>query len=41
MTAAVTVAVAAQLLTFSQYNLPHLWVAPGLWIAALRESETR
>jgi hypothetical protein len=23
------------LLTFSQYNLPHLWVLPGLWLAAL------
>jgi hypothetical protein len=41
MTAAATIAVAVQLLTFSQYNLPHIWVAPGLWLAALRESETR
>jgi O-antigen ligase len=41
LTTAVTIAVAAQLLTFSQYNLPHIWVAPGLWLAALRESETR
>jgi hypothetical protein len=40
-TAAAAIAVAAQLLTFSQYNLPHIWVAPGLWLAALRESETR
>ena len=23
------------LLVFSQYNLPHLWVVPGLWLAAL------
>jgi O-antigen ligase len=41
LTAAVTVAIAVQLLTFSQFNLPHIWVAPGLWLAALRESETR
>jgi len=26
---------AIQLLFFSQYNLPHLWVIPGLWIVAL------
>jgi O-antigen ligase len=26
---------AAQLQFFSQYNLPHLWVVPGLWLAAL------
>ncbi len=39
--AAATIAVAAQLLTFSQYNLPHIWVAPGLWLAALWESESR
>jgi hypothetical protein len=39
--AAATVAIAVQLLTFSQYNLPHIWVAPGLWLAALRESEAR
>lgn len=28
-----------QLLTFSQYNLPHIWVAVGLLLAAIRESE--
>lgn len=28
-----------QLLFFSQYNLPHLWVVPGLWLAALATSE--
>jgi O-antigen ligase len=28
-----------QLLTFSQYNLPHIWVALGLLLAALREGE--
>ena len=39
--AAATLAIAVQLLTFSQYNLPHIWVAPGLLLAALRESETR
>jgi O-antigen ligase len=39
--AAATLAIAVQLLTFSQYNLPHLWVAPGMLLAALRESETR
>ncbi len=41
LTAAATIAIATQLLTFSQYNLPHIWVAPGLWLAALRESEAR
>ena len=30
-----------QLLTYSQYNLPHVWVAPGLLLAALAENETR
>lgn len=29
------------LLVFSQYNLPHLWVLPGLWLAALAEEEGR
>lgn len=38
-TAAAAAAIGLQLLTFSQYNLPHLWVAPGLWVAALREGE--
>jgi O-antigen ligase len=28
-----------QLLTFSQYNLPHIWVGLGLLLAALREIE--
>ncbi|MHB8079376.1 MAG: O-antigen ligase family protein [Candidatus Krumholzibacteriia bacterium] len=28
-----------QLLTFSQYNLPHIWVALGLLLAATREAE--
>jgi O-antigen ligase len=27
----------AQLLTFSQYNLPHIWVAVGLLLAALQD----
>ncbi len=31
-------AVALQLAMFSQYNLPHPWVALGLWIAALAEA---
>ncbi len=29
------------LLIFSQYNLPHLWVVPGLWLAALVEEGNR
>jgi len=29
-----------QLLTFSQYNLPHIWVAPGFLLAALRGTES-
>ncbi len=37
--AAATVAVWSQLLTFSQYNLPHLWVPLGLLLAALRPLE--
>jgi O-antigen ligase len=32
------VGVGLQLLMFSQYQLPHLWVALGLWIAALAEA---
>lgn len=36
--AAGTAAVWSQLLTFSQYNLPHIWVAPGLLLAALAEA---
>jgi len=28
-------AIGLHLLVFSQYNLPHLWVLPGLWLAAL------
>lgn len=35
--AVATAAVWLQLLTFSQYNLPHLWVAPGLLLAALAD----
>jgi len=31
------VGVWVQLLTFSQYNLPHIWVATGLLLAALRD----
>lgn len=31
----------AHLLVFSQYNLPHLWVLLGLWLAALVEAESR
>jgi hypothetical protein len=27
------------LLTFSQYNLPHIWVTLGLLLAALRPEE--
>lgn len=30
-----------QLLTFSQYNLPHIWVALGLLLAALAEGESK
>ena len=35
--AVATCAVWLQLLTFSQYNLPHIWVAPGLLLAALAD----
>ncbi len=35
--AVATFAVWLQLLTFSQYNLPHIWVAPGLLLAALAD----
>ncbi len=38
--AAGATAVWAQLMTFSQYNLPHIWVAVGLLLAALSEAET-
>lgn len=40
MTAAALVAVLGvwiQLLTFSQYNLPHIWVSIGLLLAAIRD----
>jgi O-antigen ligase len=37
--AAALIGVWGQLLTFSQYNLPHIWVALGLLLAALREGE--
>jgi len=39
--AAAGTGVGFQLLMFSQYNLPHLWVVPGLWLAALAEVESR
>jgi O-antigen ligase len=39
--AAAAVAVWSQLLTFSQYNLPHLWVTVGLLFAALAPVEQR
>ena len=39
--AAGSVGMGFQLLVFSQYNLPHLWVVPGLWLAALAESRRR
>ena len=39
--AAATVAVWSQLLTFSQYNLPHIWVALGMLLAALAETDQR
>jgi hypothetical protein len=29
----------SQLLTFSQYNLPHIWVSLGLLLAALAAGE--
>ncbi|MEZ4389325.1 MAG: O-antigen ligase family protein [Candidatus Krumholzibacteriia bacterium] len=35
--AAAMAAMAVQLAMFSQYNLPHLWVVAGLWLAALAE----
>ncbi len=37
--AVVFVGVWVQLLTFSQYNLPHIWVALGLFIAISRPNE--
>ncbi len=37
--AAAVVGVWIQLLTFSQYNLPHIWLALGLLVAAIRRSE--
>lgn len=36
---AAVIGIWSQLLTFSQYNLPHIWVALGLLLAALRETE--
>ena len=36
LAAAAVVGVWSQLLTFSQYNLPHIWVAVGLLLASLR-----
>ncbi len=36
LTATAVVGVWSQLLTFSQYNLPHIWIALGLLLAALR-----
>lgn len=35
LTALALCGVAVQMLTFSQYNLPHIWVAWGLFLAAL------
>ncbi|HOX26561.1 MAG TPA: O-antigen ligase family protein [Candidatus Krumholzibacteria bacterium] len=35
--AAASCAVGLHLCIFSQYNLPHLWILPGLWLAALAE----
>lgn len=35
--AAAMAGLAVHLLVFSQYNLPHLWLVPGLWLAALHE----
>ena len=35
--AVATVGVWLQLLTFSQYNLPHVWLAPGVLLAALAD----
>ncbi len=40
-TATAAVGVAVQLLTFSQYNLPHLGIALGLWLAALQDVRDR
>jgi len=37
--AAATAGVGSQLMTFSQYNLPHIWVTLGLLAAALRAEE--
>ncbi len=39
--AAGSMGMAAQGLFFSQYNLPHLWVVPGLWLAALMGARRR
>ena len=38
--AASVAAVWSQLLTFSQYNLPHIWVALGLLLAVLAETSS-
>jgi hypothetical protein len=35
LVAAGTIAVWGQLLTFSQYNLPHIWVALGLLVGVV------
>ncbi|MBU2503318.1 MAG: O-antigen ligase family protein [bacterium] len=40
ITGAAAAGVWLQLATFSQYNLPHIWVALGLWLAAIREAGT-
>ena len=37
LTAVACAGVWLQLLVFSQYNLPHIWVAPGLVLAALAQ----
>ena len=38
LTSLAVAGVAVQLLTFSQYNLPHIWVAWGLFLAALQST---
>ncbi|MBD3221798.1 hypothetical protein GF314_11210 [bacterium] len=39
--AVAVVAMGVQMLVFSQYNLPHLWVGLGLWLAALIDADER
>jgi hypothetical protein len=40
LAAASVAGVWSQLLTFSQFNLPHIWVAVGLLLAALRDGHS-